>query len=175
MNTEEILATLSEIQQLELTKAMMLQSIEFTKQRLLKLSEEEMIAAIKSEEFVEETKRAWAAIFDDRLIKWLEDNKVVPDKYKHLCGSNVFPLWRSGVCVEFKAADMNHLILDEKQYFGNDSLIAFSLPSGAGKTLEKEQGLVRPTHPLDNGYRTNKKIKVQPFYQCGRDGKPKRW
>jgi hypothetical protein len=30
-------------------------------------------------------------------------------------------------------------------------------------------------HPNDQGERTNKKLRVQPFYQRGRDGKMKRF
>lgn len=34
----------------------------------------------------------------------------------------------------------------------------------------------RPTfHKDDHGDRTNQKLRVQPFYQRGRDGKPKKW
>lgn len=38
-----------------------------------------------------------------------------------------------------------------------------------------ESGGFHGDHPNDQGERTNKKLRVQPFYQRGRDGKMKRF
>lgn len=62
----------------------------------------------------------------------------------------------------------------QMRYADNDTSAPVDYPWDDGPhPIESEE--FNSIHPLDHGDRTNKRLRVQPFYHRGRDGKPNKW